>query len=62
MSVSAVVLCLLAACAGAVEPGFYLAASLGMGDENPTSAGTNVGNSQGIFHVDLIRLDALLSR
>jgi len=52
LSVSAVVLCLLAACAGAVEPGFYLAASLGMGDENPTSAGTNVGNSQGIFHVE----------
>jgi len=51
-SISAVVACLFAACASAAEPGFYVTASLGLGDEDPKSAGTNVGNSQGIFHVD----------
>jgi opacity protein-like surface antigen len=52
LNISAAVLCLFAACAGAAEPGFYVTASLGMSDEDPKSAGTNVGNSEGIFHVE----------
>jgi hypothetical protein len=46
------VLCLFAASAGAAEPGFYVTAALGLGEEDPKSAGTNVGNSMGIFHVE----------
>lgn len=57
LSVSAAVLCLTATCAGAAEPGFYVAASLGLGVEDPKSAGTNVGNSMGIFHVDADQID-----
>jgi opacity protein-like surface antigen len=52
LSVCASAMCLLAIVAGAAEPGFYVSASLGMGDEDPKSAGTNFGNSQGIIHVD----------
>jgi opacity protein-like surface antigen len=57
LSVSAVVLGLFATCAGAAEPGFYVAASLGMGDEDPESAGINVGNSLGVFHVEPDQVD-----
>jgi opacity protein-like surface antigen len=42
----------LAGIAGAAEPGFYVTATVGTGDEDPKSAGTNFGNLQGIFHVD----------
>lgn len=52
LRVSAAVWCLSAACASAAEPGFYVTASLGVGDEDPKTAGTNVGNSFGIFHVE----------
>jgi opacity protein-like surface antigen len=52
VSLSAVALCLFAACASAAEPGFYVTASLGTGDENPKSAGTNIGTSLFIFHID----------
>jgi len=52
LSISAAVLCLFAACASAAEPGFYVTASLGTGDEDPKSAGANFGNSLGIIHVD----------
>lgn len=52
LSVFAIVLCQFAAVAGAAEPGFYVTATLGIGDEDPESAGTNVGNSMGIFHVE----------
>jgi opacity protein-like surface antigen len=57
LSVSAAVLCLFAANAGAAEPGFYVTASLGMADEDPKSVGTNVGNSFGIFHVEPDQID-----
>src|SRR4051812_22035181 len=50
--ICATVLSLLAARAGAAEPGFYLAASLGAADEDPQSNGTNFINSQGVLHVD----------
>jgi opacity protein-like surface antigen len=43
---------LLASRADANEPGFYLTATAGTGDENPRSNGTNFGNSLGIVHVD----------
>ena len=56
-SLSVSVLCLFAACAGAAEPGFYVAASLGMGDEDPKSVGTNVGNPLGIFHIEPDQVD-----
>ena len=45
-------LCLLATRAQASEPGFYLIATGGTGDENPKSNGLNFGNSQGIVHAD----------
>ena len=51
-SIPAALLCLLATGASAAEPGFYVTASLGMADENPKSAGINVGNSLGIFHAE----------
>jgi opacity protein-like surface antigen len=56
-SLSAAVLCLFAARAGAADSGFYVAASVGMGDENPASAGANFGNSQGIFHAEPDSID-----
>ena len=56
LSVSAV-LCLFAAHAGAAEPGFYLAGSLGMGVEDPESAGANFGNSLGVFHAEPDQVD-----
>jgi opacity protein-like surface antigen len=43
---------LLASLAQAGEPGFYLTATGGMGDENPKSIGANFGNSQGVIHAD----------
>jgi OOP family OmpA-OmpF porin len=52
LSTFATVLCLLAASAGAAEPGFYVTAALGLGEEDPKTAGTNVGNSMGIVHVE----------
>ena len=52
LSVSAAVLCLFGAGAGAAEPGFYVTASLGMGEEDPKSVGANFGNSFGIFHAE----------
>ena len=45
-------LCLFAVCASAAEPGFYVTASLGLGEEDPETAGANFGNSQGIFHAE----------
>jgi opacity protein-like surface antigen len=45
-------LCLLASQAHAGEPGFYLLATGGTGDEDPKSNGTNFGNSLGVIHVD----------
>jgi opacity protein-like surface antigen len=51
-SVSAAVLSLSAVCATAAEPGFYVTASLGIGEEDPRSAGTNIGNPFGIVHVE----------
>jgi opacity protein-like surface antigen len=50
-------LCLLVSGAPASEPGFYLLATAGTGDENPESNGTNFGNSQGIIHVDPDRVE-----
>ena len=52
LSVSAAVLCLFAACAAAAEKGFYVTASVGTGNEDPISVGINIGNSEGIFHVE----------
>jgi opacity protein-like surface antigen len=52
LMLSAALLSLFATGAGAAEPGFYVTASLGQGDENPSSAGANFGNSQGIFHAE----------
>jgi hypothetical protein len=52
LSVFATVLCLVTDSADAAEPGFYVTAALGLGEEDPESAGTNVGNSMGIFHVE----------
>ena len=52
LRVCAAALYVLAASAGAAEPGFYVTASLGMGDEDPKSAGTNFGNSLGVVHVE----------
>ena len=53
ISIAAYVLaCLLAAQAQASEPGFYLVAAGGTGDENPKSNGLNFGNSLAIVHVD----------
>lgn len=57
LSAWAAVLHLFANCVGAAEPGFYVSASLGMGDEDPKTAGTNIGNSQGIFHVEPDQID-----
>lgn len=34
------------------DPGFYVTATAGTGDENPKSNGTNFGSFQGIIHVD----------
>ena len=50
--VASSLICLLASRAQAGEPGFYLVASAGTGDENPKSNGTNFGSFQGIIHVD----------
>ena len=52
LTVSTAVLCLFGAGAGAAEPGFYVTASLGEGDEDPKSAGANLDNSQGIVHAE----------
>jgi opacity protein-like surface antigen len=51
-SVTTAVLFLFAMTAGAAEPGFYVTASSGLGEEDPKSAGINVGNSLGVFHID----------
>jgi len=50
---------LLASRAEAADPGFYVTATVGQGDENPKSNGTNIGNMVGIVHVDpdLIEVD-----
>jgi opacity protein-like surface antigen len=45
-------ICLLASGAQAGEPGFYLVATAGTGEENPKSSGTNFGSFEGIIHVD----------
>ncbi len=50
--VASSIFCLLAGQAQASEPGFYLIATGGSGDENPKSNGINFSNSQGIIHVD----------
>jgi opacity protein-like surface antigen len=55
--VSASVLSLFAAGAGAAEPGFYVTASVGLGEEDPKSAGTNFGNSLGIVHIEPDQVD-----
>ena len=52
LGVSAAVLGLLAVSASAAEPGFYVTGSLGTGIEDPKSNGTNVANSQVIFHIE----------
>ena len=57
LSVSAVILSLFAARVGAAEPGFYVAASLGMGVEDPESAGVNIGNPFGVVHVEPDQVD-----
>jgi hypothetical protein len=54
---AAALLCTIAVRAGAAEPGFYVTASVGLADEDPESIGTNVGNSEGIFHVDADQVD-----
>lgn len=50
--VAASVVGMLAIRADASEPGFYIFATAGTGNEDPQSNGTNFGNSQGIVHVD----------
>lgn len=52
LSISAAMLCLFATGASTAEPGFYVTASLGQGDENPKSTGANFTNSQGVFHAE----------
>ena len=51
-SIPAAVLGLFATAANAAEPGFYMTASVGMADENPKSAGINVGVPPGIIHAE----------
>jgi opacity protein-like surface antigen len=43
---------LVASLAQASEPGFYLAATGGFGDENPKSHGINFASPPGVIHVD----------
>lgn len=50
--VACLALYLLATPVRASEPGFYLIATGGAGDEKPKSNGLNFANSQGIVHVD----------
>jgi opacity protein-like surface antigen len=57
LRVAAVVMCLQAPLSSAVEPGFYVTASLGIGGEDPKSAGANFGNSLGIIHLDPDQVD-----
>lgn len=52
LGIAAILACVFMNRTDASEPAFYVAASLGQADEDPESAGTNVGNSQGVFHVD----------
>ena len=42
---------------GRREPDFYVAASLGRADENPSSDGADVGNSEGTIHVEPVSMD-----
>ena len=56
-SVAWALVCVTASPAGAADAGFYVTASLGQGREDPESAGTNVGNSMGVFHVDPVSVD-----
>ena len=51
LSAATAALLLFAAGAAAAEQGFYVFASAGTADEDPETAGINVGNSQGVFHV-----------
>ena len=46
------VLCLLTTRVWASEPGFYVIATVGTGDENPKTNGLNFGNSQGVIHAE----------
>jgi opacity protein-like surface antigen len=48
---------LVASRAEAADPGFYVTATVGQGDENPKSNGTNIGNMVGIVHVDPDRVE-----
>lgn len=50
--VAAALVGLLAGRADASEPGFYVTATAGTGDENPKSNGTNFGSPLGVVHVD----------
>jgi hypothetical protein len=49
--------CLIATSAVAAVPGFYVVTSLGLGVEDPRSAGANVGNSMVIFHVEADQIE-----
>jgi opacity protein-like surface antigen len=51
------VLALGASGAQAADPGFYLTASVGQGEEDPKSNGTNVGGFLGVFHLDPVSVD-----
>lgn len=46
------VLCLLTSGVSASEPGFYVIATAGTGDEDPKTNGLNFGNSQGIIRAE----------
>jgi opacity protein-like surface antigen len=50
-------LCLLATGAQAGEAGFYLFATGGTAEESPESIGINIGNSEGVIHVDPDRVE-----
>jgi opacity protein-like surface antigen len=52
LNIFAALLCLSSACASASEPGFYVTGSLGTGDEDPKSDGTNIATSLFIFRID----------
>ena len=55
--IAASVWCLLVTHAPASEPGFYLFATGGTGQESPESIGINLGNPEGIVHVDPDRVE-----
>jgi hypothetical protein len=54
---ASLLLSLFATFAQAGEPGFYLFATGGTGQESPESIGINLGNPEGIVHVDPDRVE-----